>query len=364
MRWIIGGVQGLIEAVKNRGFLTQEELEFGIRLYGVAPTRPRPYQDVMAYVVALYNMGCIPGTSPAVLAEWLRVENRPDVLQELPEGEVIGLDADDNRELLLDELEGELQRLRAEEARLTREVDQPSLEAALKRVSILTDADARRVARSHSEARTTYHRASSALWPMLDREKEEGPPEHVGDADADGADAGQAGDAAVAGAAAASAARDVPTGPHQDPLESAAAVPPSASRYAEGLSQIEPERSAVVSPQIVDDQSGSVERQPAAADRQNDVPTGAEAFANTPREATAAGGGSEDQGDDHRGEGPSAVSGPLSAGESDGEGSDPTGQHQAPPEWAAAVPPSASRICRKAFPNQTRGFGASFGTNS
>ena len=108
------------------------------------------------------------------MRDWLRPENRPDVLQEFPEDKIFGPDADDNRERLVAELEGDFDDLRALEARLTREVDRPALAAALKRVSILSDQDARRVARSHSEARTTYHRATSALWPMLDREKEEG----------------------------------------------------------------------------------------------------------------------------------------------------------------------------------------------
>ena len=137
----------------------------------------------MAYVINLYNLGCTPGVSSTVVAEWLKPENRPDVLQGLPVDEVFGSDADHNRELLVGQLEGEVERLRAEADRLAREVDGPSLVAVLERAAILTEKAARRVTRSHAEARTTYHRASSALWPMLEREKEEGSPESVGDDD-------------------------------------------------------------------------------------------------------------------------------------------------------------------------------------
>ena len=89
---------------------------------------------------------------------------------------------------LVAEFEREIERLRTVEERVTREIDLPRLVPILRRASILTEADARRVARSHSEARTTYHRASKDLWPMLDREREEGV---RWPADADDAAAGQ-----------------------------------------------------------------------------------------------------------------------------------------------------------------------------
>ena len=66
----------------------------------------------MAYLISLLNMGCTPGASSTVIAEWLRLENRPDVLQEFPEDKIFGPDADDNRERLVAELEGELDDLR------------------------------------------------------------------------------------------------------------------------------------------------------------------------------------------------------------------------------------------------------------
>ena len=174
--------EDLIDIVRTEGHLPKDALELAILWHGVAPTRERITQDVMAYVINLYNLGCTPGVPLTVIEEWLRPENRPDVLQGVPDSEVVGYDADENRELLLDELEGARDRLYAEAERLTREVDLPRLVAALERASILTEKAAKRVARSHSEARSTYHRASNALWPLLDREKEEGLPEIGGEA--------------------------------------------------------------------------------------------------------------------------------------------------------------------------------------
>ena len=175
LRWIIKGFRDLIDVLQCNGSLETEDVEFAIRLFGVAPTRERMTQDVMAYVVNLYNLGCTPGVSPAVIADWLEEAHRPDVMRGIPDDEVIG-DADENRELLVETFEEEIKRLRAEERRIWVEVDQPSLAAALNRVSILTEDAAKRVARSHSEARTTFHRATKDLWPLLERDKENGPP--------------------------------------------------------------------------------------------------------------------------------------------------------------------------------------------
>ena len=97
--------------------------------------------------------------------------------------EIFGSDADDNRELLVGQLELEVERLQAVAARLERDVDGPRLRAVLERASILTEEAARRVTRSHAEARSSYHRATSALWPLLEREKEQGPPEPADDDD-------------------------------------------------------------------------------------------------------------------------------------------------------------------------------------
>ena len=166
-------VEDLIDIVRTEGYLPRESLELGICLQGVAPTREGITQDVTAYGIHLFNLGCTPGVAPAVIEEWLRPENRPDVLQGVPGSEIVGGDADENRDLLLEELEAARDRLYAEAERLSRDVDLPRLVARLERASILTEEAAKRVARSHSEARSTYHRASNALWPLLDREQAE-----------------------------------------------------------------------------------------------------------------------------------------------------------------------------------------------
>ena len=98
------------------------------------------------------------------------------------------------------------------------------LVAALNRASILTDEAARRVARSHGEARTTYHRASKDLWAMLDREQEGSPAPAGEDGQADAADA-----------------PDAVAEPAQEPV---AAVSVPAARVEVDRTQNEPEDSA------------------------------------------------------------------------------------------------------------------------
>ncbi len=128
-------------------------------------------------------MGCTPGVSSAVVAELLKPENRPDELRDAPVDAIFGSDADENRDLLVGQLELEVERLQTVATRLEREIDGPRLRAVLQRASILTEEAARRLTRSHAEARSSYHRATSALWPLLEREKEQGLPESAGDDD-------------------------------------------------------------------------------------------------------------------------------------------------------------------------------------
>ena len=77
VRWVIRGFSNLIDVVRSDGFLTPENLQFGIKLYGVTPTRENMTQRLMPYVVNIYNLGCTPGVSPAVIADWLKLENLP-----------------------------------------------------------------------------------------------------------------------------------------------------------------------------------------------------------------------------------------------------------------------------------------------
>ena len=244
---MIASFEELIVDVQSQGYLTQDNLELAICLVGVAPTRENIGRDALAYAINLFNLGCTPGAPATAVAEWLEPENRPEVLTGRAVDEFFGADAGDNRELLVGQLEEEAERLRAESDRLAREVDGPRLRGVLERASILTEEAARRVTRSHAEARATYHRATSALWPLLEREHEEGPPGSF-DGDSDGGDdADEAGDAAGAEAAAlaeaASAAdlRGGGTGPAVAPVS---AVPVPATREEAKGSQIEPEDSA------------------------------------------------------------------------------------------------------------------------
>ena len=258
-------------------------------MYGVTPTRENMTQRLMPYVVNIYNLGCTPGVSPAVIADWLKLENRPDELQDWSDDDLVDSDPETNREMLIGEFEREVERLQAIEKQVMLEVDQPSLQNVLDRASILTEADARRVARSHSESRTTYHKAAKDLWPMLEREQEQGPAEPAGDDDSlDGDDTVT--DVAVAAPVAASALSGQPVA-FADPLseggsgdegsESTDEAQPAPEWVATGSgsacgedtagSQIEPEDLSWISAQQVDSQEGSVDVEPSGSGLQNGV---------------------------------------------------------------------------------------------
>jgi len=267
-RLMIRSFEELIEGVQSQGYLPQDDLELVLCLFGIAPTRENIRQNALAYLVSVTNLGCTPAVSSSVVAERLKPENRPDEFRDLPVDEVFGSDADHNRELLVGQLELEVERLQAVADRLEREVDGPRLRAVLERAAILTEEAARRVTRSHAEARATYHRASSALWPMLEREKEEGPPESAGGDDA----ANEA------------------TGPVSEPVS---AGPVSAGRDEASGSQIEPEDPSGAGAQMVDESEGSVEGRPSGPERQNGVFSPTPTVENTPSEAPVEGRGPE-----------------------------------------------------------------------
>ena len=275
-RLMIGCIQDLVHVGRTQGFLPADDLELALCMYGVTPTREWIRQDALAYLVNLYNLCCTPGVSSTVIEDWLKPANRPDVLQGLSDDQVIGLDADHNRELLVIELEGEVERLRVEADRLAREVDQPSLAAVLERALILSEEAARRVARSHGEARTTYHRASSALWPLLDREKKQGPPEPAGYDQDDEVE-----ERAVPEPASAAEAGDREEAASSQPAPGRVpAVPGSARKEEAGVSENEPEDSSDISAQVVDDRAGSVVCRRSLSGRQNGVLSPAPALEN------------------------------------------------------------------------------------
>ena len=159
VRWLGTRVQELIHEVQTQGYLSAESLQWAVRIHGVTPTLPDIRTHAITYMLSLYNLACTPGRAPALIEQWLEPANRPHVLRDKSSGEIMGDDADECRKMLVEELEFELERLRSEEERLGREVDEPSLESALKRAKILTEEAARRVARSHAESRATFNRA-------------------------------------------------------------------------------------------------------------------------------------------------------------------------------------------------------------
>ena len=290
-RLMIRCFEELIEDVQSQGYLPQDDLELVLCLFGITPTRENMRQNALAYLISITNLGCTPGVSSAVVAELLKPENRPEELRDSPVDEIFGADADENRDLLVGQLELEVERLQAEATRLEREIDGPRLRAILERASILTEEAARRVTRSHAEARSSYHRATSALWPLLEREKEQGPPEPADD-------------------------------DHNEAREPAI-EPVSACRDEASGSQMEPEDPSGAWAQAVDESAGSVEGRPSGPDRQNGVFSPAPAPENRPSEAPVEGRGPEGHGD-----APSVVAPPRPW-----------------PAWAASVPLSA---CRRA----------------
>ena len=177
--WLGTCFQELIQEAQSRGHLSEESIQWAVRLYGVNPTPQKIRGDVLAYTITINNLGCNPGVGPKLIEHWLEPARRPVVLRDKPREELMGDDADKCREFLLAELEFELERLRSEEERLEREVDGPSLEEVLKLASILTEEAAKRVARSHGESRATFHRALATLYRTLDRDEAEGPPEQA-----------------------------------------------------------------------------------------------------------------------------------------------------------------------------------------
>jgi len=131
-------------------------------------------RNPLAYTVLLNNLGCTPAVPAADIDPWLDPVRRPAALRDRPRHELIGADPDECRRRLLETLEAERHRLGLLAVRVREEVDLPSLREALNRVSILTEASARRAARSHTEARVTFHQASNDLVKTLARDEENG----------------------------------------------------------------------------------------------------------------------------------------------------------------------------------------------
>jgi hypothetical protein len=241
VRWLIICFNELIDEVETQGYLSAESIEFCVRLFGWTPTPANIRRDSRPYLIYVANLGCIPGTKPEVIDEWLAPDNRPEVFRDDPRDEMITDDPEECCGLLLENLEVERDRLKEEEARLKRDVDGPRLKEVLKRASILDEAAAKRVARSHGESRATFNRGLGLFFRSLDRDAEMGP----------AADRGEEPVGAVSDPAVGPAEREVesPNDP-EDPAVAAAQVaeevtifvdPPVSAREPEaGSSSVSP----------------------------------------------------------------------------------------------------------------------------
>ena len=171
--FLFDSFEGLIDEVRTWGHLPPNLAEIALQLCGCTPEPASIRDNPLAYTIQINNLGCTPGVSASDIDSWLEPANRPAALGHRPRHEVMGTGPGECRERLLRLLEVERDRLRDMEERVTREVDHPSLLEALDRASILTEETARRLARSQSEARTTFHRAWKDLVKVLAADRED-----------------------------------------------------------------------------------------------------------------------------------------------------------------------------------------------
>ncbi len=312
VRWVASCFQELIQEVQNQGYLAEDSVQWAVRLYGFTPTPEKICGDLNTYMISLYNLACTPGVGPDVIDQWLEPAHRPEVLRDKERAEFMGDDAEHCRDLLVGELEFELERLQSEEERLAREVDGPSLEAVLDQASILTEAAARRVARSQGESRASFHRALPQLYRTLDRDEERGSPEPVSNDDPEPADELAEEEAGDLTAAVEDAPGDVASVAAARAEEGAEALPidpenrsDAAARTSE-ITTASVDFSAPARVRTEGDSSGVlaglemapvVEAEELREDGQTSGAAG-EAVENTPSEAPVEGSGAEGEGDD------------------------------------------------------------------
>jgi hypothetical protein len=162
--------EGLADAVRTHGFLAQDLALEALHDCGCTEEPASIGRNPLAYTIQINNLGCTPGVPPTVIEQWLEPIRRPAALRDLPRHELIGADPDECSMRLLQALESEHLRLRALAPQVREELDHPKLAEALNRASILTDASARRAARSHTEGRVTFIQSSRELFKVLDRD--------------------------------------------------------------------------------------------------------------------------------------------------------------------------------------------------
>jgi hypothetical protein len=172
-RKLAGDLGDALNVLMIRGYLPPGDLEVVICQHGIWPIYESLATDVMAYTLYILNLGCTPGVAPEEIERKLDPASRPEALRALPREEVMPADPSACAARLAALIRTKRDAYQAEADRLAREVDAPALLALLQQEAILTEADAKRVARSHAEARITFDRAWSALQKTLDRDKED-----------------------------------------------------------------------------------------------------------------------------------------------------------------------------------------------
>jgi hypothetical protein len=125
----------------------------------------------LAYTIHINNLGATPGVSAADIDPWLEPLRRPAELRDRPRHELMGANPQECGIRLLGILEAECNRLVTLADRVREDVDIPSLCESLNRVCLLTDKEARRAARAHTEARINFRQAANDLTKALDRAK-------------------------------------------------------------------------------------------------------------------------------------------------------------------------------------------------
>ena len=250
--FLFDSFEALIDAVRNWGYLPPNLAEIALQLGGCTLEPESIRANLLAYTIQINNLGCTPGVPAAVIDSWLEPARRPAALGDRPRQEVMSSNPGECRERLLRALEDERDRLRDLEERVRREIDGPSLLEALDRASILTEETARRLARSQSEARTTFHRAWKDLVKVLAADREDlGPVSSVlcpsCSKNVAVAEAGSEGE------------EPEPAGADELLPARTNAVPPPACRQADGFFAGEPENAGGRVTQIQDETITSVE---------------------------------------------------------------------------------------------------------
>jgi hypothetical protein len=170
--WAAACYSNLINAVKSQGVLTPQQFTCAFQLSGASEP-----DDVShcpkAYAVWIAHLGTQGAPQAALLAEALKHANRPVALRAVPAAELAPGTPEECAARLVTLLEREVAWLKTEEARLHTEVDEPEWREEMARAGILTEADAKRVTRSHGESRSTMLRCGKQLLQTLKKDAEE-----------------------------------------------------------------------------------------------------------------------------------------------------------------------------------------------